>query len=215
MVIYSDWKRFDVSDWIDKLWALFDLHSNEMRSHFVCTPRSDRESAWKILTVFKWIGLYLWFWNKQRSFSHLLFLFVAVCGQPSVPLNAKVKTSVSGQSGISEAHYECDSGYELFGPSVTKCDPKRGWEKDLPFCGKYSIVPCKFYNPFKAYMQIFTFYEAATFGKVDAIPASMIISLNFCLRKESRLRNEDFNFPSNLFFFSFVLMLKMMQIQTF
>lgn len=60
----------------------------------------------------------------------------AVCGQPSVPLNAKVKTTVSGQSGISEAHYECDSGYELFGPSVTKCDPVRGWEKDLPFCGK-------------------------------------------------------------------------------
>ena len=87
--------------------------------------------------------------------NYINFFFIAVCGQPSVPLNAKVKTSVSGQSGISEAHYECDSGYELFGPSVTKCDPKRGWEKDLPFCGKYSIVPCKFYNLFKAYANIY------------------------------------------------------------
>lgn len=58
-----------------------------------------------------------------------------MCGPPAVPLNAKVKT-VSGDLGIYEASYECDSGYELFGPSTTKCDPKNGWEKDLPFCGK-------------------------------------------------------------------------------
>lgn len=57
-----------------------------------------------------------------------------MCGQPAVPSNAKVKT-IPSQSGITEAHYECDSGYELFGPSITKCDTKRGWEKDLPFCG--------------------------------------------------------------------------------
>lgn len=43
---------------------------------------------------------------------------------------------MSGDLGIYEASYECDSGYELFGPSTTKCDPKNGWEKDLPFCGK-------------------------------------------------------------------------------
>lgn len=73
------------------------------------------------------------------SFSFLLFscLFL-VCGQPAVPSNAKVKT-VSGELGIYEAAYECDAGYELFGPSVTKCDAKRGWEKELPFCGMYNI----------------------------------------------------------------------------
>lgn len=62
-----------------------------------------------------------------------------MCGPPAVPLNAKVKT-VSGDLGIYEASYECDSGYELFGPSTTKCDPKNGWEKDLPFCGKSILV---------------------------------------------------------------------------
>lgn len=64
------------------------------------------------------------------------FFCCLVCGQPAVPLNTKVKT-ISSQSGITEAHYECDAGYELFGPSITKCDQKRGWEKDLPFCGKF------------------------------------------------------------------------------
>lgn len=34
-----------------------------------------------------------------------------------------------------EAKYECDPGYELFGPSTIKCDPRRGWERELPFCG--------------------------------------------------------------------------------
>ncbi|CAD7078323.1 unnamed protein product [Hermetia illucens] len=57
-----------------------------------------------------------------------------VCGQPAVPLNAKVKTT-SGDNGIMEAKYECDPGYELFGPSTIKCDPRRGWERELPFCG--------------------------------------------------------------------------------
>lgn len=63
-----------------------------------------------------------------------------MCGPPAVPLNAKVKT-VSGDLGIYEASYECDSGYELFGPSTTKCDPKNGWERDLPFCGKINRKP--------------------------------------------------------------------------
>lgn len=57
-----------------------------------------------------------------------------VCGPPAVPLNAKVQT-VSGENGIIEATYECDSGYELFGPRTLKCDLKTGWEKELPFCG--------------------------------------------------------------------------------
>lgn len=46
--------------------------------------------------------------------------------------------TITGELGIYEASYECDSGYELFGPSVTKCDAVRGWDKELPFCGKYS-----------------------------------------------------------------------------
>lgn len=79
-----------------------------------------------ILTILL-LHLYLLFW---------ILISFAVCGQPSVPMNAKVKTTISGQSGISEAHYECDSGFELFGPSVTKCDAQKGWEKDLPFCGE-------------------------------------------------------------------------------
>lgn len=86
-----------------------------------------RLAVGRVISI-RWLSII--YWNIY------LFSFFAVCGQPSVPLNAKVKTSVSGQSGISEAHYECDSGYELFGPAVTKCDPKRGWEKELPFCGK-------------------------------------------------------------------------------
>lgn len=36
--------------------------------------------------------------------------------------------------GYVEAKYECDSGYELFGPVTIKCDQKRGWDRDLPFC---------------------------------------------------------------------------------
>ncbi|XP_054729921.1 sushi, von Willebrand factor type A, EGF and pentraxin domain-containing protein 1 [Anastrepha obliqua] len=57
-----------------------------------------------------------------------------ICGQPAVPLNAKVQT-ISGDTGIIEAKYECDSGYELFGPRTIKCDPFSGWERELPFCG--------------------------------------------------------------------------------
>ncbi|KAG5674431.1 hypothetical protein PVAND_004402 [Polypedilum vanderplanki] len=59
---------------------------------------------------------------------------LAVCGPPAVPVNSKVQTKTSDY-GLSEATYECDSGYELFGPSTIKCDPVRGWEKQMPFCG--------------------------------------------------------------------------------
>lgn len=51
-----------------------------------------------------------------------------------MPLNAKVRT-VTGETGISEAHYTCDAGYELFGSPTVKCDPQKGWERELPFCG--------------------------------------------------------------------------------
>lgn len=53
-----------------------------------------------------------------------------------MPSNAKVKTSVSSATGQLEAAYECDAGYELFGLATTKCDPTKGWEKELPFCGE-------------------------------------------------------------------------------
>lgn len=67
-----------------------------------------------------------------------MFVFL-VCGPPAVPLNARVKT-VSGELGIYEAKYECDSGYELFGSATLKCDPKKGWEKELPFCGNFYLT---------------------------------------------------------------------------
>lgn len=51
-----------------------------------------------------------------------------------MPLNAKVQT-ISGDAGFIEAKYDCDSGYELFGPKTIKCDPTSGWERELPFCG--------------------------------------------------------------------------------
>lgn len=51
-----------------------------------------------------------------------------------MPSNAKVQTK-SSKEGIYEATYECDSGYELFGHSTLKCDSRKGWEKELPFCG--------------------------------------------------------------------------------
>lgn len=53
-----------------------------------------------------------------------------------MPLNAKVKTAgtTNGQ-GLAQASYECDSGYELFGPATVKCDPHKGWDRDMPFCG--------------------------------------------------------------------------------
>lgn len=47
---------------------------------------------------------------------------------------------------MSEATYECDSGYEIFGPSTVKCDPVKGWEKEMPFCGKFNNEI--FYNIF-------------------------------------------------------------------
>lgn len=78
----------------------------------------------KVLIYDKWI------------FNWFLFTF-SVCGQPAVPSNAKVKTSQS-TNGQVEATYECDSGYELFGPKTTKCDPIKGWEKDVPFCGEWT-----------------------------------------------------------------------------
>lgn len=56
-----------------------------------------------------------------------------------MPLNSKVQTK-SLDDGLSEARYECDSGYELFGPATVRCDPVKGWEKELPFCGKFSAA---------------------------------------------------------------------------
>lgn len=68
-----------------------------------------------------------------NSIIFIIFV-ISVCGQPAVPLNAKVQT-ISGDAGIIEAKYDCDSGYELFGPKSIKCDQRTGWERELPFCG--------------------------------------------------------------------------------
>jgi hypothetical protein len=54
-------------------------------------------------------------------------------------VNAKVQTTKSSENGLSEARYECDSGYELFGPATIRCDPVKGWEKELPFCGRLQV----------------------------------------------------------------------------
>lgn len=74
--------------------------------------------------------------ESDQVFNETFYVFcISVCGQPAVPSNAKVKTTTSS-TGQLEATYECDNGYELFGPATTKCDPIKGWEKELPFCGK-------------------------------------------------------------------------------
>lgn len=65
----------------------------------------------------------------------MFILFLGICGPPPIPKNSKVQTK-SSDIGLSEATYECDSGYEIFGPSTIKCDSVKGWEKELPFCGK-------------------------------------------------------------------------------
>lgn len=73
------------------------------------------------------------------TLNQFLFSSFSVCGPPAVPVNAKVQTKTS--DGLIEARYDCDSGYELFGPATIRCDPHKGWEKELPFCGKHSINP--------------------------------------------------------------------------
>ncbi|XP_049300024.1 sushi, von Willebrand factor type A, EGF and pentraxin domain-containing protein 1 [Anopheles funestus] len=60
-----------------------------------------------------------------------------VCGPPAVPANAKVHTEKAndGSGGLKSARYDCDAGYELFGPDTIRCDPTKGWDRELPFCG--------------------------------------------------------------------------------
>uniref|UniRef100_A0A182FK45 Sushi, von Willebrand factor type A, EGF and pentraxin domain-containing protein 1 n=1 Tax=Anopheles albimanus TaxID=7167 RepID=A0A182FK45_ANOAL len=64
-------------------------------------------------------------------------VLVAVCGPPAVPANAKVHPTKAddGSGGLRSARYECDAGYELFGPDTIRCDPAKGWDRELPFCG--------------------------------------------------------------------------------
>jgi hypothetical protein len=77
--------------------------------------------------------------NSHISNQLKCLFFFAVCGPPAVPVNAKVQTTKSSENGLSEARYECDSGYELFGPATIRCDPVKGWEKELPFCGRLQV----------------------------------------------------------------------------
>ncbi|XP_058831094.1 sushi, von Willebrand factor type A, EGF and pentraxin domain-containing protein 1 [Topomyia yanbarensis] len=60
-----------------------------------------------------------------------------VCGPPAIPANARVHTQPAdgGGPGFRSAKYECDSGYELFGSETIRCDPVKGWDRELPFCG--------------------------------------------------------------------------------
>ena len=63
------------------------------------------------------------------------------CPHPAVPLYAQVTLSPTDSSGLlkfgSTATYQCDDGYELFGPSVRTCHSSGKWTGDLPYCGKY------------------------------------------------------------------------------
>uniref|UniRef100_A0A8W7Q5B0 Furrowed n=1 Tax=Anopheles coluzzii TaxID=1518534 RepID=A0A8W7Q5B0_ANOCL len=60
-----------------------------------------------------------------------------VCGPPAVPANARVHTekATDGSGGLKSARYDCDPGYELFGSETIRCDPVKGWDRELPFCG--------------------------------------------------------------------------------
>ncbi|XP_058127402.1 sushi, von Willebrand factor type A, EGF and pentraxin domain-containing protein 1 [Anopheles ziemanni] len=60
-----------------------------------------------------------------------------VCGPPAIPANARVHTEKAegASGGLKSARYDCDSGYELFGPETIRCDPVKGWDRELPFCG--------------------------------------------------------------------------------
>jgi Sushi repeat (SCR repeat) len=59
-----------------------------------------------------------------------------VCGPPAIPANSRVTTKTTDY-GIGEAKYECDTGYELFGQDTVRCDAKKGWDKEMPFCGEF------------------------------------------------------------------------------
>lgn len=69
-----------------------------------------------------------------------IFCSILVCGPPAVPSNSRVQTKAGPNNGFSEATYECDAGYEIFGSKTVKCDSDKGWEKEIPFCGKILIT---------------------------------------------------------------------------
>ena len=67
------------------------------------------------------------------------------CPHPAVPLYAQVTLSPTDSSGLlkfgSTATYQCDDGYELFGPALRTCHSSGKWTGDLPYCGKYHVRP--------------------------------------------------------------------------
>lgn len=63
-----------------------------------------------------------------------------MCGPPAIPANSRVTTKAADY-GIGEAKYECDTGYELFGSDTVRCDAKKGWDKEMPFCGELRAGP--------------------------------------------------------------------------
>lgn len=59
----------------------------------------------------------------------------AYCGNPAVPINARVSVSSNSFKEGSIATYTCDDGYELFGSSTAVCLANGLWSGELPFCG--------------------------------------------------------------------------------
>lgn len=58
------------------------------------------------------------------------------CGHPAVPPNARVSLSVNTDIVPGTvATYECDDGYELFGPHQRECTLRGDWTAEPPFCG--------------------------------------------------------------------------------
>jgi hypothetical protein len=74
----------------------------------------------------------------RTNCNYFSFLLITVCGPPAIPSNSRVTTKAA-EFGIGEAKYECDTGYELFGTDTIKCDAKKGWDKEMPFCGEFCL----------------------------------------------------------------------------
>ncbi|XP_058805446.1 sushi, von Willebrand factor type A, EGF and pentraxin domain-containing protein 1 isoform X1 [Phymastichus coffea] len=57
------------------------------------------------------------------------------CGQPAVPMNARVSLSDESLKVGTTATYTCDVGYELFGANSLTCGNKGKWLGEMAFCG--------------------------------------------------------------------------------
>ena len=63
----------------------------------------------------------------------MLFSAGVSCGQPGIPINGRVNTSV-GTSFGDVASYSCDVGYLLIGLNETTCQADGQWNGSVPTC---------------------------------------------------------------------------------